>query len=762
MRLRRRSDFGQSPTLRWVVATSVRWPWRVLAVWASVACVASLGVARVEFETTGESLLDKSDPAWAYYQDSVDRFGGDKIIVLAVEGKRPFDPEALALIGDWTAAAERLPGVRRVDSLYTFPIVRGAPDGSLRLDPALTRSDSSASPDELQELLSRDRIAFRTLLSPDGRVLAVNVLLERMESEREAELVRSLEKLMGGRGWISGVPIYETHIGPRTRSEILAFVPLTVLLIGVVLFGFFRSAVAVLIPLLTSGVGTWVVIGMMGALHEPITITGMLLPSVLLALGCAYVMHILVAARWVTTAEELVGRVCRVAPAIAVSGLTTAIGFLAIATVRIDAIRSLGAYGGLGVLVVLGAALTGAPAALRLWPLRHGGGVTGFLETRGATWLAGFDFRRRRTILVAWAILTGVTAVGLSWVAVETDAVLWWPKGTRVRDSYEAIRERLSGISPVNIVIESREGRSVVAPDVLAAISRFGDYLNGLQHVGKAVTVADPLRQLNGGFSGDETDPLPTESALIAQYLLLLESVEHLRDVVADDHQSANVVLRVDNNGSEHLLEVANEAEAWWRREGPAGFAVRPTGIMYEFARSEDEIAWGQIRGLTLAFAAVALVLLLVFGVPKVAGTVMLPNVAPLIVIYGIMGWLAFPLDAGTVCLGSLALGIAVDDSIHIAATYLSLLKQSEPGLKLLEGTFSQVLPAVVMTSIAIGIGFAILGFSEFTLTRNLGLIIAFLVAICLAADATLLPALLLGGSGATAPHREGAGAANV
>jgi hypothetical protein len=314
-----------------------------------------------------------------------------------------------------------------------------------------------------------------------------------------------------------------------------------------------------------------------------------------------------------------------------------------------------------------------------------------------------------------------------------------------MRDHYDEIRDRLSGISPMNVVIDSRGERRVVEPEVMARIDALAAHLAEHPDVGKVLSVADPLRQLHGEYVEDPSQPLPDDEPLIAQYLLLLDSVDPIHDAISFDRYSANVLIRADDNGSRTLLDIAADAESWWAEHGAEGFDARTTGIMFEFARSEEAIAWGQIRGLSLATLAIGGILLLLFRDLRVAGIALVPNVASLALIYGFMGLAGVPLDGGTVCMGTLALGIAVDDTIHVVAGYRDRRAAGVAPHEAMAQTFDRVLPALVYTTVAIAAGFAALALSEFLLTRNLGLVTFVMVGICLVADTTLLPAVLVG-----------------
>jgi len=742
-----------------LVRASLGRPGVVFAVWGLLVALGTLGVLRLDVDTSTDSVLDRADPRWRFYQESQELFGGDEIIVVALEAREPLEAGALREVVELTRAFERVEGVRRVDSLASVPLIRSTPDGAVNLDAPLaggvpeTREETAA----LARLLRADRIAPRAFVSDDGRVVALNVLLDHGDRVAFDAVVQAVRTIVEDAAldddhsvWISGVPVFRTETNIWTRSEVTFFVPLTVLALGLILYLTFGSLRAVWIPLGTSGFGSWLVLAALGAAGAPLNVFTMILPSVILALGCAYVMHLLTAALGVAGEEALGEALTPPALPIALSGLTTTIGFVAISLVRIDAVRFVGGFGALGVLTTLAATLTLAPAALACWPLparraQPEGWVRDRLRPR---LLALLGRRARRSVVGIWLALMVVFSLGAMRLEVITDATVWFPHGTPVRDSYETIKARLSGISPMNVVIRARAaGRSVTTPEVFAAIDGLTAHLEARPEVGKALSYADPVRQLYEGLSGlpgDDDAPRPDSKALIEQHLLLLESVEQLEDLLTDDRSGANVLLRVDDNGSTSLLGVAEASRAWWAQHGAPGFDAQTTGIMYEFARAEHEIAMGQLRGLGFAIGAISGILFAVFRRPALAVKTLLPNVVPVAVLFGTMGFAGIPLDAGTVLVGSLALGIAVDDSVHVVSIFHQRSIAGDPPEAAMEETYRRVLAPVVYTSVAVAGGFLVLAFSQFTFIRHLGILTSGVMLLCLAANCTLLPVLLV------------------
>ena len=733
---------------RALVRVSLGHPALCLAFWLGVCLLLTPGVLRLRIETSTDSLLDRESAKWEYYEATQRSFGGDEIIVVMLRSEEPYDPELLEAVSLLSERFRRLSGVRRVDSLSTVPLIESTPEGDLSLEPALAGGIPSTQ--EEQRVLARriemDRVAPGGLISADGRAVGINLVLQEGAGDEYGAILADIDSIESEFHLVrSGVPVFRIAATSRTSRELLIFVPLTVLVIGVLLLLFFRTPQAPVLALGASGIAVWIVMGTMGYLGSPLTISTVILPPVLLALGSAYGMHFLTSAEGERPTTRLRASLDRVALPVMLSGLTTAIGFIAASFVRIQAVRDVSGYGALGVLMLVAVCLTALPAALQLWPLpdrprRH----ERWLGPKAASQLVSFVARHPRWIALAGTALLVVAGLGISQVHVETDAVLLFPASDPIRTSYDEIRAELSGISPMNVVIETVGDRSIAEPEVLAAIDGLQAHLAGLPDMGKVLSIADLLRQLNGGFNEDPAQPLPGDEEVIEQYLLLLASKDYYYDLITPDHRAANVLLRVDNNGSGALMAVSAEAESWWRENGPEGTRAQTTGIMYEYARSEDRIAEGQIRGLFFALATIGLIMLMIFSQPWLALLALIPNALPLAVAFGAMGLLGVPLDAGTVFVGSLALGIAVDDTIHELTEFHRCRISGASVFQSLEGAFALVLRPLVYTTVIVAAGFATLGVSSFTYTRNLGVITAGVMVLCLLADLFLLPMLLI------------------
>jgi predicted RND superfamily exporter protein len=714
----------------------------------AVAFAVTPGVLRLRVESSAESVLDQTGEEWATYQESIRTFGNDEDLVVAVSSADAYDHATIGTVLELTRALSRLSGIERVDSISTTPIVGEDHTGVLSLQP-LVDPDTPASSATLREAvagLARTDSVRGLLVSEDGRTFGVRLRLAATV-DGYAALIRDVRDLAQASGaWVSGVPIFRDEATTRTRAELLLLVPGTIIVIGMALLFAFRSAWALVLAMAVGALGTWFVLGIMGVLAVPLTLSTSILPSILLAIGTAGSVHLLSETSGATVPAVLSREAIRVSDPILISGVTTSLAFLSGAMVPIDAIRYVAAFGAIGALILSVATVSFGSALLAL-----GGPASSrpYIVEKLADHVGSSVFRivvaKPLRVLFTWIMIVAIAGIGATQVSLETDVTSWFPRGGETRDSYEEIRERLVGISPINVVITAAEHRSVTEPELVRRVAELADFLEELPDVGKVTSVASVLRDVHrvAGPPG-AIDELPAEQQLVEQYLLLLEGGEEVRELISDDHAMTNVVLRVNNNGSEHLLSVAEEAEAWWETNGLPGFRATATGIMFEFARAEREIAYGQLAGLLVDMLALLILYLVLFRSSRLALIALAPSLATIGVSFGVLGLVGLPLDAGTVFVGSLALGVTVDETIHLVAALRRGLSMGIGWGKAIETSFAQVFPALVITTSVLALGFMVLALSPFSFVQRLGLLTTVAMVACVVANVTLLPALLL------------------
>jgi len=767
-----RSDFVRRATDT-LSSAVVRAPTLTLALWTVALLIAGSGLLFIEVDASGNSALDRRSPEWEVYQRSLDDFGGDEVLVVALRSETPFDRTMLDRVERLTRRLESLPAVRRVDSLSSVPAIRVDAEEALLLDAPLEALEGELrTPGAVADLLRGDRIAPRSLISDDGRMAAINVILERDFDEDYGRWLAAARTIVSEEvgledftdiALLAGVPTFRVAISTYTQREVLLFSPLTAALLLGLLSSVLRSLRAALLCVLPGIAGSIAALGAMGHVGVPLGVTTLVLPAVLIGLGCAYSMHLVLAAMAPDAAMAL-ERVREVAAPVALSVGTTVLGFGSLMLAQIRIIQDIGLFGALGVAVVGCFALTALPALIHTKVSLVGTEphIREQLQKRVAQRLTGFVLAHRPWVASAWVVVVAVAALGIPRLVSETDLAQWLAPDDPVRLEFDAIREGLAGISPVNVVVEPRDGGSVLEPRTLQAIDALASRLEASDGVGRAISIGDLLRQIHGAFLGDSTQPLPGSSALAEQYLLLLESVDSIGDVITPDRRRASISLRIDDNRSWLITSLRDRAETEWAALGAPPAHLDTTGLMYEYARSEDAITEGQIHALAGAIAAMCVVLFVALGSVRAGVIALLPNVVPLFVLFGGMGWLGLPIDVGTAIVASLAIGVGVDDTVHLLSHWTHGRRRGRSAPAALEEALRVSLAPLVLSTTVVSLSFAVFAGSSFTLTRNLGVLVAAIMIVYLLSDLTLLSSLLCGrarqpppeGRGLSAPAR--------
>ena len=712
-----------------------------------VMVLAICGSQSLEVDTSSERVLDKRGKKWRQYRESIELFGSDELVVIGLQAEQPF---ALRTMQKVATIGERLisiSGVRRVDSVANVPLIALGDGGEMIVGTILSGSEHGNA-DVIEDMVTKNPIARDNLVSRDGKVFAINLTLDDTQGRGFGEILDSIRLEVPEDAWITGVPIFRTEIHRMTGSEVVAFSGATICLLACVLLVFLRSMVVVMHSLLMGVIGSVVVLGVMGWLGIPLGLSTMILPPITLALGCVYALHLF----WSEAQDSRRDRdrdQGEVGQQVLLSGVTTAIGFLGVGASRIAALQEVGALGAVGALCSAGACLSLLPA-LRVLE-RHSGieqlVARVFLINRLIPRVLQIVTGRRVLILVTTASVLAFLSAGWNRIMFETDATKWFVQGTQVRDAYENIRRRLSGISPVNFVIQSTGERRVTEPAILREIQRLSAYVGSRKDVGKIISIVDVIRDVDRVFGKKESGEIPESEEAVEQFLLLSGGNERLGDFLSSDRRSTNLQVRVDDNGSGALLRIAREGEEFWSELGVEGMSLYATGIMYEFARAEEEISKSQVYGLAGAIGLIGCFLMFALGAPWIVLCALLTNATPIASGYGVMGIMNIPLDAGTVLIGSLALGIAIDDSIHIASGFLLAETRGVTAASRLEFALNRSFGPVLVSSVALGLGFLIFGFSSFAVTRNLGFLMSGVLFMCLVSNTFLLPVLLTIGS---------------
>lgn len=740
--------------LLWVVDR----PAVAAALLIGVTVVLASQVIRIEVDTSAESFMVEKDPARAFYEDAKRRFGSDNLTVVLVQADDVFTAPVLMAVKRLSDAIERLDGVTRVESLTTVNNIRGDA-GSLTTDPLVGREIPTERPalERIRADALSNRVFVPHLVAASARATAIvaytagGAHFNRQFTENVEELIAQA-RAPGVRILQMGEPFAKTTYGRYIERDQLTLIPLSIAVLLVVLFLAFRTVEGMLIPLVTGVVSIIWTVGIMALIGIPLNAMTAAVPSLLIAIGFTEDVHMIAAY------EELVERGVEKRAAIRtmlhesglpllVTSATTVLGFITLVFTNITGLVQFGWASSVGLTANFIITMLAVPLLLLLWPvprrIRQGQASHGVIP-RLMEWLAGFIIRQRRPIWLATVLLTVGSLAGWYALRIDTDFMSYFPEKSEIRQRAAELHRSLAGANVFYLVVDTGVEDGVKNPRVLRAIAGLQDYMARTGKVDASVSVADYVRKMHREMNaGDKTfEVIPDSPELVAQYLLLLEGKD-LAKYVDFNASSANVVVRHDVTSSYALNALLAGIDGYVAATFPKNVRVRATGESILVNNAADYMAVNEFTSFSSTLLIIGIIHALLFMSLRAGGLSLIPNVLPIFGSFGIMGLLGIPLNTGTAFVATVAIGIAVDDTVHHMVTYNRQLNLHHDQTKAMVETLRSEGRPIIYVSLALAAGFFVLMFSSFVPTRQLGFLSGIVMLLAMVAELVLTPLLM-------------------
>jgi predicted RND superfamily exporter protein/signal transduction histidine kinase len=773
--------------VEWLTRRSLELPRVILLLAVAITLWAAAGLPRVPTEVGYRGVLGDAHPSVLELDAFIDRFGGG-LPVFAVYScaesnacDSAFDEAPLLMARSVEESMSRHPLVRRVESPASSPIlVPGA--GGFEVRRLVEDGRIAADREALRDRALADGLWEGTLVSGDGRVGAIVVQLASSDSRTTSSVVPALRETLapfeaeGFRFHLVGDPVDFAVAGGELQRETPRIVPLMIAIVAGIVFALLRSWRMTGLALLTTGLAVLVALGAMGWLGWPQSeLTQALAPAVLV-IGVCGSIHVL--ARYASLAgaepgadrRELILRVAReIGAASLICALTTVAGFLSFSTSDFASFLRFGAIASIGVLAALLLDFTLLPVLLVRLPVEAGAG-----ERFAGAWdralqlIVRISERRGAMILTVSGLLLFVCGLGVARLEVDVDERELLGSNSEVVRWAEFVEQNLRRSDTLEIELSAPEGASVLEPAAMAVIEDVAARLPSVEGLGRVRSVLDPLRHLNRVLHDDDPAYLRTGDSRAAnrQLLLVLRLDEGTQPDLWIDAAERSVRLSVEADpvAKSRRIAIVDEVEAQLASALPQGWSFRLTGPFALYLDLVREMQATQVRSFASSTIAISLlfwVFLWTTGSPlwtalwwALVG--MLPNLLPVVATLGAMGLWGIPLDVGTIMVGAIVLGIAVDDTIHFITHYRSGRNAGAVPRDAIATTMRRAGRAIVTTSFALALGFFALTLSSWQSIASFGLLSGIAILAALAADLFVLPALILGLSPSTAgPERQ-------
>ncbi|MBE3597477.1 MAG: RND family transporter [Limnochordaceae bacterium] len=744
-------------------------PRPVLGALLAVTLVFAAFLPRLHISSDLRSMVPRDDPALRALDAVTDEFGSQDLVMVVLRAPDVYTVSTLQKVGRLAEALREIPGVDTVTSPLDVELVR-ATEAGMEIQPVVTAPPST--PDEVAQFKARFLTSplADSLISPDGRALAIVVTLEpgfAFNDEFSRTTGPQIEALVARQQGPESIDVvgepFLAYVGTRSiRRDLEVLFPLAVAVVLGSFYVSFRTAAALVLPMVPVLLSLVWTLGLMAALGYHLSIVSSVLPVMLVVVGSASTIYVLgryqEGRREGLQHPEAVERAMMAlnAPLVMVS-LTDAVGFASLATSFVQPVKEFGLFTALGILFSLLATLVAIPAILSLRELRAAAqprpadpaGAWGTFDR----WMAQLASAMARPagvgIVGLSSLLLVVAALGIPRVRIETNFLEYFRPDSPVVRGTRAVEQHFGGTNPLTIVVDTGTPDGVKDPAVLKRLERLQQTLDALPDVGHSQSVVDVVREVNRALNGDEPAALrvPDSRQAVAQELLLfaLQGGSGLDQLVNYDYSKALLFTRIATVPTQQIKRIVHEVEV----QSQSAFAGTPArvsvvGIPQLVIRLLDRFIPSLLQSLAISFVVVGIIVGLLMRSWLVGLLSLVPLVLTVVLQFGLMGYGGIALDVATTMIASITIGVGVDFGIQMMSRFRQERTAGRPPVEALAVTAASTGRAILTNALSLAAGFAVLVFSDFRAVAVLGALLAMTMLVSAAATLFPLAALLV------------------
>ena len=754
--------------------------YRVVLLIALLAITVFMGwqASQVKLSYEFSRAIPTDHPKYVAYQDFKSKFGEDgNLLVIGLQTDQFFQS---GIYNDYANLRRQIKNIGSVEDILSVPtavtLIKNEETEQLKAVPIFrdtvlsqTEIDSSASvfynlPFYKGLLYNSETNAWLMGIKIDKNILASSK--RKVAVDSIINLVNAFEKKHDLKMHLSGLPLIRTAVATKIQNEMKWFTIGSILLSALILFLFFRSLSATLLSLAVVIIGVLWSFGTVQLMGYKITLLTALIPPLIVVIGipnCIYFLN-----KYHTSYRETGDKKVALVQMIAKMGIVTlfcniaaAIGFAVFALTSSEILKEFGVVAGINIFMLFFISLIFIPAVLSMLAEpkpKH----TKYLDNlRLQRWLARLELwslNHRKPIYFVTAAILVFSIIGVLRLKSVGYIVDDLPKTDKIYTDLKFFENNFEGVMPLEILIDTKKKYGVSRNlNNLERIDSLAQDLSARSYIGKPLSITEGLKFAKQAFfEGDSTQfSMPSEYDLpaLGQYLSMRSDdstkpnsfTKLVSSFMDENKQEARISVSMKDVGSEKLPLILDSIQQ--RADelfDTAKYKVQLTGSSVTFLEGSRFIINGLKESIFWAFLLIAACMLYLFRSLRILVCSLLPNVIPLIITAGVMGWVGVPLKPSTVLVFSVALGIAIDITIRFLVNYKQNQKHTPDVKQNVVQTIQSTGLSIIYTSIVLIAGFVIFCFSEFGGTQALGWLTSLTLVVATIANLSLLPALLI------------------
>ena len=662
------------------------------------------------------------------------------------------------------ATFEQMRGIANVDTVISpTRLVRYVRSGMSATARPLMRLDSAVSLEKARAEVEADPMLGSFFFSNDHQYISGGLQVNPaiLDSPARDSLSHALRKVVESAGLehvISGVPYIRTQYVEMISSELAYFLSISILLAVIVMYWLFRSWWGVLLPLIGVGIAMIWTFGLMAATGKPLDIICELLPTVLFVCGVSDIIH-LVTRYQTDLSSGLPGKevmrltLKEIGGALFLTCITTAIGFVTLYTSPLPPIRSFGLYAGASVIFAWIAVMVFIPnilLRLNTEKVRRSSGASNnarwdLYMTRMHNWVK----RRGNWILGSTVAICLASLWGMSLISYDSYLLDDVSPDDPTRANMQFFEQHFYGARSFEVAIMPRPGKTMTDLEILQDLDTLQDFARTQTHMSPFFSLVNYLKGANQLYRGGDARffKLPSSQEKVDELLAFgyaAGASDVLKMTTTKSGNMGRMSAKIGDIGSYQFAAIRTELAAFVQRAcHPENFDYHLTGLAVINEANADVLRDGLFLDLVMAIVMIAILMGIMFRDWKMALAAMIPNIIPLLVTAGMMGFSGITLRPSTSIVFLVAFGIATDDTIHFMSRFRHELRIGNDVEKGLYNAMIGTGKAMIIAGMILLSGFGSLMTSDFGGTFVIGLFTAVTLLVALPADLLLLPVLI-------------------
>ena len=751
-------------------------------------------------DTSTEGFLHKTDPMRVAYDEFRDQFGRDEKLLVAIKTNNVFHLDFLKKLEKLHKKLENeLPYITDVNSLINARNTYGNNDSLIVEDLFETLPNNQAGV-EPQKQRAINNPLFKNLLYSEDQTFTAIVIDTQTYSSFDAngdlivvdeedefsddfdtvtaikqpylsdaentEIVKATQLIIKDfeaddfQIHLTGSAVIAGTLKQSMQADTKNFIQKMIIAIIIVLTLLFRRVSGVLLPLVAVTLTILVTLSMMAMTTTPFTIVTQIMPSFLLAVITGGAIHLLAIfykdlSKSQDKKASLSYAMGHSGLAIVMTSLTTAAGLWSFSFSELSPVADLGVFASSGVLIGLLFNLVLLPAliaSIKIKPKKTTEDAKD--HTMMDTLLLGISRISTgypKAIIAISSLMIALAIFFALQLNFSHHPLKWFPEDHASRIATEVVDDKLKGSITMEIVIDTGKENGLYDPVVLNKIEKATDYLNSVQttdfYVGKVLSLVDVLKETNRALNENRVKfySIPQDKNLIAQELFLFENSgsDDLQDFVDSSFSKARITVKLPYVESLGYNKFLTEWQLYFDQEFKDVAKVSFTGISPLLSVIMEKAITSSAKSYVIAFGLISIMMVVLIGNIKIGLISMIPNMLPILFLSTIMVIFDMPLDMFTMLIGAIALGLAVDDTVHFMHNFRRYELEYNDVDKAVRLTLMGTGRAIMVTSIVLSVGFLVLLFASMSSMFNFGVLTASAIFIALMADFFLVPAIM-------------------